>query len=332
MQKGFIDYEWRAKDLEPNSWVRLLDDDIISEITAAFEKAKLLSDSVDIGIDLLKLPKTAKFFNDIADEIENGRGFIVIRGFPVNLYSVENLCELLLGLTRHLGTPVFQNKSGSLIGRIEDLGKDISKRTVRGHQTRAALPFHCDRADTIGLLCIRTAKEGGESRLVSAVAVHNVIAKEQPDLLSVLYSDFPHDRRGEEASGEAPWIPLPIFAIVNQRFVSRYVRRFVESTSLLNAPPLSESQLKALNFVDEVIQRPGMVLDLDFMPGDLQLLNNYTIWHSRNEFNDWETPEQRRLLLRLWLSSPISRKLPESFRPLYGTIEPGAIRGGVSLE
>jgi hypothetical protein len=54
---------------------------------------------------------------------------------------------------------------------------------------------------------------------------------------------------------------------------------------------------------------------MDFVPGDIQLCNNYTILHSRTSFVDGPAPHQKRHLLRLWLKSltpwPIGPHFPE---------------------
>ena len=39
--------------------------------------------------------------------------------------------------------------------------------------------------------------------------------------------------------------------------------------------------------------------------------------------------EAERQLLRLWLATPMSRALPESFRAVFGETAAGATRGGV---
>jgi ABC-type transport system substrate-binding protein len=59
-----------------------------------------------------------------------------------------------------------------------------------------------------------------------------------------------------------------------------------------------------LDYVDELTSRPDLRLDMDFVPGDIQLCNNYTILHSRTSFLDGPSPHQKRHLLRLWLKFP----------------------------
>jgi hypothetical protein len=123
---------------------------------------------------------------------------------------------------------------------------------------------------------------------------------------------------------------MPIFEPVDGRFISRYIRKFIESASRFpDAPRLTQKQLAALDAIDRVLASPGIALELDFQPGDLQLLNNATIWHSRTSYRDFDDPSRRRLLLRLWIAPPNSRKLGNSFATLYGNIEAGAVRGGI---
>ncbi len=66
-----------------------------------------------------------------------------------------------------------------------------------------------------------------------------------------------------------------------------------------------------------------------FEPGDIQLLNNHVVFHGRTAYEDDAAARQDRLLLRLWLAVPNSRRLPEGFETLWGSAAPGALRGGV---
>lgn len=63
--------------------------------------------------------------------------------------------------------------------------------------------------------------------------------------------------------------------------------------------------------------------------GDLQLLNNFTNWHSRTSFEDFEEEDEKRHLMRLWMSTPNSRELPPEFAEFFGDVRPGAVRGGL---
>jgi len=44
-------------------------------------------------------------------------------------------------------------------------------------------------------------------------------------------------------------------------------------------------------------------VEMDFQPGDVQLIANATVLHSREAYDDAEDPSERRHLLRLWLTA-----------------------------
>ena len=64
-----------------------------------------------------------------------------------------------------------QNRKGELLGHVRDTGADRADRYVRQYLTTQNIPFHCDAADMVGLLCLEKAKSGGLSRIASSVSV-----------------------------------------------------------------------------------------------------------------------------------------------------------------
>ncbi len=268
------------------------------------------------------------FAADLRARLGDGLGFAVVTGFPVADLDPDEveLAYWLFGLL--LGHPVSQSAKGDLLGRVEDRGADISSPVQRGYESSAELPFHADRTDVIGLLCVRPAAAGGLSRLVSSKAIHDLLLAEHPDLLAELYRPFPNDRRGEEQPGEHPWSDIPVFNGTGRHFAARYVRRFITGSQRHpRAPRLTEPQLAAMDAVDELLRRPGVSLDMDLRRGELQLINNFHILHARSAFTDGGG--KGRLLLRLWLAFSGSPRLPENFASLYGATSAGSYRGGV---
>jgi hypothetical protein len=151
---------------------------------------------------------------------------------------------------------------------------------------------------------------------------------QDPPLAAELYRPLPHDRRGEQAAGQPPWSQIPVFSQVGGWFAARYVRRFIEGSQRHpEAPRLTARQRAALDAVDEILDSPGMSLDMDLRPGEVQLINNFTILHARTAFTD--SAAAPRLLLRLWLAAAGSPELPPQYRQLYGATRSGTYRGGV---
>jgi hypothetical protein len=328
-QVGAVGRGWLGSDLDPDSWRHpvpvAVGDELVERATALTDwspaKAPPLSSFSE------PLAETVAFALEIRQRLRSD-GFVVLSGFPVDEPEVVvERAYMLLGL--ELGSPVSQSTSRDYTGRVEDRGSDISVPTQRGYKSSAALPFHCDRTDLIGLLCIRPAITGGESRLVSSIAVHNLLGEEDPLLLRELYGLFPNDRRGEEQPGEAPWTPLPVFSLIDSRLSTRYVRRFIEGSQRHpDAPRLTTAQLLAMDAVDAILERPGVSLDMSLQAGDLQLIDNFRILHARTAFSNPEV-ERARLLLRLWLATPDSPELPPEYSSLYGATTAGTYRGGV---
>jgi hypothetical protein len=274
------------------------------------------------------LPKLSKRLARIAKELEEGRGMVLLRGLPVGKFSDPETRFIVWGVGAHLGIPVSQSKNGELLGEVRDLGVKLGTPTSRGYRTKEHLRFHTDLGDLVLLLCVRKAKSGGLSRVVSSVAVQNEIMRRRPDLLKLLYENYYHSRQGEEAPGEGPWYAKPVFGMRDGHFTSQYSRSFVESAQrFADVPRLTSAQNEALDLLAQVAEE--LCLHMELEPGDIQLLNNHVTYHSRTGYEDHEDPARQRLLFRLWLSTPNNRPLPDAERVIWGDTEPGAIRGGV---
>lgn len=319
---------WSAGELAEHQWRLPVPDAVADELTTAARR--LLADGATLDLRARRpaeLTHAAAFARELHRRLSGDPGFVVLTGFPVD--GDERLVELAywtLGLL--LGRPVSQSRKGDLLGRVEDRGADISSPTQRGYESSAALPFHADRTDVIGLLCVRPAQAGGLSRLVSSRRLHDLILAEHPELLTELYRELPNDRRGEEAEGQAPWTSLPVFSRTGDCFAARYVRRFIEGSQRHDgAPRLTAAQVGVLDALDALLERPGLSLDMELRRGDLQLINNFHILHARSAFHDGGG--RGRLLLRLWLAFAGSPGLPDSYGALYGATAAGSYRGGV---
>jgi hypothetical protein len=276
------------------------------------------------------LTRTGAFAERISGELSAHLGFVVLTDFPVDALSEPAVETAYWTFGLFLGRPVSQNSRGELLGRVEDRGADIGSPVQRGYESSAALPFHVDRTDVVGLLCVRPAAAGGISRLVSAKTVHDVLLTEAPGLLAELYRPFPGDRRGEQQPGEPGWTCTPIFSRIGPSFAMRYVRRFIEASQRHpGVPVLTDRQRSAMDALDAVLERPGIALEIELRRGDLQLINNFHILHARTAFTDDSASGRRRLLLRLWLAFAGSPQLPAHYVPLYGSTRAASYRGGV---
>lgn len=307
---------WYGRDLSRDlSWVVHLTPQELAEIDAAAKDVKAKGLSLDrVGRDDFPLPTLGpKLLAQLA-EIRDGRGFVVLRGVNPTQYSDEDVGLIFWGIGTYLGEPVTQNPRGDLLGHVYDHGRNYGDIDVRGYETKAHLPFHTDGCDLVGLLCLRRAKAGGLSSVVSSVTLHNEILKHHPEYLPPLYTGFHYIRR-EAALSESPITPtrLPVFG-ARDGFVScRLVRNQISAACVKSGKPLQPLEEAALDYLDSLARDPGIHLDMDLQPGDMQLCNNYTILHSRTEFDDYPDPQRRRHMIRLWLILRERRPLADGF-------------------
>jgi hypothetical protein len=332
---------WRGEDLtRSTNWIRAITAAEVEELDGALRAVQGRGlDWREMTRDDFPLPRFSRSLAEVGRELEDGRGLVLLRRIPVERYSEDELRIIYWGLGLHLGTPRYQNPDGELIGDVRDENRlyGAVREAVPGGETRSSrnkarsagpLRFHTDRVDVVTLLCVRPAATGGLSKVASAVAVHNAILERRPDLHALLCEPYYHTRQGE-AGGELKYYAMPLFAVRDGRFTSQYSRTFVEAAQRIpEVPRMTAAQDDALDLWAEVCEE--LCHTMDIRPGDIQLLNNHVVYHARTTYEDDPRPGRDRFLMRLWLSMPNSRALPEGHEALWGSIEPGALRGGIA--
>jgi len=262
------------------------------------------------------------------EEILRGRGFVVLRGLPVEGRSMEAIRTMYWGLGRRLGTAVTQNLQGEVIAEIRDRGMDVNALDVKPSQTNAEQRPHTDPADLVGLLCIRPARSGGLSRIASTMAIYNALLVRHPEYLEWLYRGYHHDLRGD-ASPAAPYgctpRPIPVYRYHGGLLSCVFNASTIKDAQRRMGALVPDAEMKAIDTMVELARSDEFRLDMDFRVGDLQLLNNYTVLHWRTAFTDHPGPERKRLLLRLWLKA-------HDVRPLDPEMAAGYVTGAMVLE
>jgi hypothetical protein len=324
---------WTGADMRmrESEWTYRLSPPELAEIEAATRSVR------ERGVDIagitradFPLPTLAPVLERLRSEVIDGRGFVRLRGMPVENRPIAESATAYWGVGTYFGSARSQNAKGHLLGHVYDLGgSSATDPTVRSYATAERQNFHIDRCDVVALLCLRRAKSGGLSAIVSSMTLHNVMAQRRPDLLERLYQSFPVDRRGEVPPGKAPFYEAPVFNEHNGYLSVLYSRLHIGSAQRFPAARrLTDEDHAALDMLAELAGDPELRLDMTFMPGDIQFLHNHTILHARSEYEDWPEVERKRHLLRLWLAPPNARALPPVFAECYGDITIGD-RGGI---
>ena len=303
---------WRGEDLAGDtSWIHHLTAQTVAALDAALAHLQSTGKAFP-DFTQADFPLPEKFRAELAsyaDALENGRGFFLLRGLPIERYSDAQINAIYYGIGLHLGQPVRQNPRGDLLGLVMNVG-DKTQKTTRVYETNDYLPYHTDPSDVVGLLCVRKAKEGGLSSLVSVGAIYNEILRTHPEYLALYYRQWYCAHLCEK--GSEPGL-TPIFSYHQGKLTCRYLRQYLELGHEMKSLPLTPVEVEALDLFDRVMHQPALRLDMMLEPGDMQFANNYSVLHSRNGFEDHEDPALRRKLLRLWLKMPNARELAPEF-------------------
>ena len=332
MKKMYDNRSWLGSELQDKQtlWKSHLSLELIEDLEQATEKFLSLDiDISEISAENFPLIFFNKHLSELSEKLVNGIGFEVITGLPVQRYSPKMIATIFCGIGAHLGDARSQNADGNLLGHVRDIGANPHHRNTRIYQTSQRQTFHTDSADVVGLLCINEAKEGGDSLLVSAVTIFNQMVELRPDLVEYLFDPIATDRRGEIPTGELPFMTIPPLSIKDDLLTVFYQRQYIDSAQRFDgALKLSNKHIEALDLFDSLANNPDLHLTMRLKPGDIQFIYNHAFLHDRTDFVDWEEPTKARHLLRLWLSMPNDRELPDSFKQRYGSLEVGN-RGGI---
>ncbi|MBN33163.1 MAG: hypothetical protein CMM46_00030 [Rhodospirillaceae bacterium] len=257
-----------------------------------------------------RVPAIADELRDIYEEIMWGRGIVLVDRLPVEDWPLEKSEIIYWGIGTHLGKGQSQSVIGDRLGHVVNIGG--KNHNERAYRNSLPLTLHTDACDLLCMLSIRKGDSGGESQYASALAVHNVLLKENPDHLGPLYRGFRYHRFGEEGPDEAPVTEhhVPVLS-EKQGYVScRYVAGYIYMAYDEMGEELSQHEMDSLAHFDDIAGREDIRLQFMMEPGQMLLCNNHTTLHSRTGFEDTPGPETGRMLLRLWLTAHEGERRP----------------------
>ncbi|SCL22968.1 TauD/TfdA family dioxygenase [Micromonospora inyonensis] len=297
--------DWRGDQMtRDRGWRLILTEAHRAELLAAVDTVATAGVPLgEVSPRVFPLPTLGPPLAGLAAEVTEGRGFALVTGAPVTGLT-EHRCEILaLGVASHVGTVVPQGPQRVPVLHVRDEGADPAHPTTRSYQHRQRLGFHADPTDVVALLCVRPARSGGLSTIVSSVAVHNEIVRTRPDLADLLYQPWWHDRR--TGDGPESFHQQPIYQRDDAGgLVASYGPDYIRSAQRgAHVPPLRPAQVEAMAVLDQLTNDPRLTLTMDLRPGDMQFLNNRVVLHSRTAYEDHPDPALRRDLIRLWLST-----------------------------
>ena len=308
---------WTGASISSSSeWLYQLSADEVAEIEAV--ATRFLHDDADLRTLTAKdypLPVTAVGIASWTKDLDTGRGFVLVRGLRAELYSDALSAAIFFVLGLHLGQPFEQNQYGDLFDHVVATSdKTMDDPSALPSRTRDRLNFHSDSSDVVGLMCMRAAKSGGASILISGTTIYNEVVRRRPDLVSLMHEPWHYDWYRQDHDAPVRYYTSPMVSYVDGVFSMYAGSSIIRSAQdYPEVPRMTPAQYELLDLLDEIFLVEGLALEMDFRPGDIQWLLNYAALHSRTSYVDFDQPERRRHLLRLWLKRDTDRPLVEPF-------------------
>jgi alpha-ketoglutarate-dependent taurine dioxygenase len=252
-----------------------------------------------------ELPACRETMARMKSILDDGVGFAVLDRLPLDDYPVDTMLGIYWVLGQAIDRPVAQKWNGQMIYDVSDTGADYAYGT-RGSHTSVELNFHTDNAfarmvpDYVGLLCRNPAKSGGVSRFCSLYSLHQRMLEQYPAELERLYQPMYYDRQKEHREGAAPVCLAPYFSWRNERMFARANASLVRKGYEVAGETMDTALEHALDAIDEVCAAADLWFEAPLERGQIQYLNNHEVGHYRSAFEDYDEPERKRHLYRLW--------------------------------
>jgi hypothetical protein len=278
---------------------RHLDSTELAALEALLERTRPL-DKFAIARRHFDHPVVNRLMDGVRREIMEGHGAVILSGFDPASHDQEDYERLYWGLGTHLGVAAIQSGKGDLIGYVQKTDAAVSRGYISDMELRPHTDFH----EILSLASVRRSVTGGVSGIASGPAIHNAILAERPELLAPLYEGFYYALPG------GPDLPvtsekMPVFSCVDGKISCMSSRVFMAEASRRLGIALPPDLVEALDYFNRLAVRDDILVQFMLEPGEMLFWHNWTNLHSRTEFRD--SPEQKRLLLRLWLNVPHGR-------------------------
>jgi alpha-ketoglutarate-dependent taurine dioxygenase len=297
---------WRRDALKASDWLVPLSPRCLDELDAV---ARAVRDDplppLMLTPEQFRLDACAQAMTRVREMLRTGIGLAVLDRVPVERYAPDENRALAWLLGSLLGRLVAQKWDGTMLYDVKDTGKAL-EYGVRRSVTNLDLVFHTDAAwldlppELVGLYCINPAREGGVSRFVSLVSVHNEMARRHPALLARLYRAVPWDRQAEHAPGDTKISRRPVFSYDGGAFMACVNEKLIETGAELAGDPLDAEVREALAAMRAILDSPELAVQLTIQRGQVQLINNRAFAHARTDFADAAEPHLKRHMIRLW--------------------------------
>jgi alpha-ketoglutarate-dependent taurine dioxygenase len=308
---------WARRDIRPEEYRIDLPAACIDEIRRAVDEIRAFPlPTILRGPADFAMPASRREMARVREILDLGRRFAIVDRLPVAEMDAEEATAIYWLLSSMVSRPVAQKLDGTMIYDVLDTGRQaLPGSGVRPDKTNGEIRFHNDNAyndtppDYIGLLCLRQAQSGGQSRVVSFHTVCNLLLARYPDRLQRLYQPFWFDRQREYGPGESAIFSAAVLENTGE-LKARFSAHQINGGYALRGEPIDSQGEAAIAALFEIFDDDRLSVDFDLEPGQIQFVHNRVIGHCRTAFVDHPEPDRKRHLVRLWMRDHGRRAYP----------------------
>ena len=300
---------WVRADIKREDWFFPLTPECLSELQAILAGLRANPRPPEqLDPAHFALPACRGLMRRVQAALDDGVRFAVVDRLPLDQVSDDEAKALYWLLSSLLARPVQQKLTGTLVYDVHDTGKKATPGSgVRPDQTNMDQFFHNDNSynttqpEYVALLCVRPAKTGGVSQVISFYTLHNELVRAHKEVVPRLYQPFWFDRQKEYLPGEPAVLSAPIFSAHDGRLKVRLGLFQAKSGYTMMNETMDEPAVKAIETLRKVFNKEALRFDFVMERGQIQYVNNLEIAHRRTTFEDYAEPQKKRLMVRLWL-------------------------------
>ena len=299
---------WVRADIQRDDWFFQLPPECLAELKAILPALRgKLRPVEQIDSDRCALPLCRAFMQRVQAALDDGVRFAVVDRLPLDEISDDEAYALYWILSSMLARPVQQKLTGTMIYQVHDTGLQAAPGSgVRPDQTNMDQYFHNDNSynttppEYVALLCVRPAKSGGISHVISFYTVNNELLRAHRHVIPRLYQPFWYDRQKENAPDEPAVMSAPMFSY-DGRLRARLGLFQIKGGYTLKNEAMDPEAVTAIETLRNIFANEALTFDFVMERGQMQFVNNRELCHKRTHFEDFDDPHDRRLLMRLWL-------------------------------
>lgn len=301
---------WTGPDLTPDDWTVTLPDEAVEELRRAVARLRLQNLPVYmLSPAQFEFQAVRQAMAEARRRALDGRGLAIVDRLPFDDWSLDEAKAAVWLVLSCVSPPVAQAANGMIFRDIVNApNPDRDKSFDKGQGvTQERLTPHTDNSSNRNLpnfstlTCVYGAREGGLSEYCTIYSLYNAMKKEAPQQLERLFRPYYHDRQKNQPPGEPELIRVPAITYDGERLLSRISVNKIFSGYNIAGQELDNLGRDALETAIDIVEKRNLSARYMLERGQVLIFNNREGLHHRQQFENGDTVETQRHLIRVWM-------------------------------